>query len=137
MTDNGMVEFKQKGEQEERTFSQQEVDEIVKNRLARERKKAGTGEDARSDKEKSLEARELRLMAREKLLDTGMPSKLADILKYTDEESLDAALAVIKELNLNNSKAPKTKNWGERHGAKGSYDAEALRIREAMGLNRK
>lgn len=127
----------QQGEHEEKTFTQQEVDEIVRSRLARERKRAGTGEDTRSDREKSLDERELHLMARERLFDEGMPSQLADILKYTDEDSLDAALEVIKGLNLSNSEAPKAKSWGQRHSSAGGSDAEALKIRDAMGLNRK
>lgn len=125
----------QQGEHEERTFTQQEVDEIVKNRLARERKRAGSGEDTRSDRERSLDERELHLMARERLFDEGMPSELADILKYTDEESLGAALGVIKGLNLG-SEAPKAKSWGQRHSAE-SRNGEDLKIRNAMGLNRK
>lgn len=127
----------QQGEHEERTFTQQEVDEIVKNRLARERKRAGTGEDARSDREKSLEERELRLMAREKLFDEGLPSQLADILKFTDEGTLDAALNIIKELNLSNTEPQIPKAWGERQGARKSKGTEEQQIRDAMGLSQR
>lgn len=120
---------------EEKTFTQDEVDEIIRKRLARERKKSGSGEDPGADRERSLEERELHLMAREKLFDEGLPSQLADILKYSDEESLEAALKVIKGSNFG-SEAPKAKSWGQRQLSRGR-DNEAARIRDAMGLNHK
>ena len=121
---------------EEKTFTQDEVDEIIRKRLARERKKSGSGEDPGADRERSLEERELHLMAREKLFDEGLPSQLADILKYSDEESLEVALEVIKGLNFG-SEAPKAKSWGQRQSAGGTQLTEASRIRDAMGLNHK
>lgn len=120
---------------EEKTFTQDEVNEIVRKRLARERMKNGSDEDPGTDRERSLEERELHLMAREKLFDEGLPSQLADILKYSDEKSLDAALKVIKELNIG-SGAPKGKSWGQRQLSHGR-DNEAAKIRDAMGLNHK
>lgn len=120
---------------EEKTFTQDEVNEIIRKRLARERMKSGSDEDSGTDRERSLEKRELHLMAREKLFDEGLPSQLADILKYSDEKSLDAALKVIKELNIG-SGAPKAKSWGQRQLSRGR-DNEATKIRDAMGLNHK
>lgn len=121
---------------EEKTFTQDEVNEIVKKRLARERMKNGSDEDPGMDRERSLEERELHLMAREKLFDEGLPSQLADILKYSDEKSLEAALKVIKGLNFG-SEAPKAQSWGQRHSSGGKNNTEAARIRDAMGLNHK
>lgn len=42
---------------EEKTFTQDEVDEIIRRRLARERKKSGSGEDPGADRGRSLEER--------------------------------------------------------------------------------
>lgn len=130
----GIVE--QQGNNEEKTFTQDEVNEIVRRRLARERMKNGSEEYSGTDRERSLEERELHLMAREKLFNEGLPSQLADILKYSDEKSLDAALTVIKKLNIE-SEAPKAKSWGQRHSGGGNQFTEATKIREAMGLNHK
>ena len=138
MSDNERMNetVEQQENNEERTFTQDEVDEIIRKRLARERKKSGSGEDPGTDRERSLEERELHLMARERLFEEGLPSQLADILKYSDEDSLDAALKVIKGLNFG-SEAPKAKSWGQRQSAGGTQPTEAVRIRDAMGLNHK
>lgn len=122
--------------QEPKTFTQEEVDEIVKKRLARERRKADPGESAEmdSDREKDLDARELRIMAKERLQDAGMPVELADVLRYSDEESLEKAMETIKTLNQG-AYAPR-KGWGERH-SRGGVSAARDPIREAMGLGQK
>lgn len=116
--------------QENRTYSQQEVDDIVRKRLARERRKYEREfSENETDREKALNARELKIIAREKLVDAGMPSSLADVLKYEDEETLEAAISAVA-----NYKKEPDKAWGERmgaHGFKPDY------FRQAMGLDRK
>lgn len=117
-------------EQEERTYSQQEVDDIIRKRLARERRKYErefTGNE--TDREKAMNARELKITAREKLVDAGMPSSLADVLRYEDEETLEEAIAAVA-----NYKKEPNKAWGERMGAH-AYKPD--RFRHAMGLDRK
>lgn len=122
-------------ESNEKTFTQAEVDEIIRKRLARERRKAETesntdGEqDTGDDREKTLEERELRVMAKEKLLDSGMPSNLADVLRYSDEKSLEKAIEAIKNLKQEPRKA-----WAERMDAHHSPGIDP--IRKAMGLGR-
>lgn len=118
-------------EQEGRTFTQEEVDEIVRKRLARERKR--TEPDSGDDREKALEERELKVMAREKLLAEGMPSQLADILRYSDEETLEEAMNTIKNLRI--SKEPRAA-WGQRQSSVGREGNE-MAIRRAMGLQQK
>ena len=120
----------------EKTFTQEEVDEIVRKRLARERKRTGAdgsldGNNTGDDREKALELRELKLTAKEKLLESGMPVSLADILRYDDEESLEKAIETIKNLEKNRE-APKA--WGQRQNGRKSSDAD--QIRKAMGLAR-
>lgn len=115
-------------EQDKRTFTQEEVDEIVRKRLARERQKQEKGGDNTdfSEREQAIAARELKCMAREKLFDAGMPASLADVLNYSDEKTLEAAIEEIKKLNPS---APKA--WGQRMGAAAHKDP----IRAAMGLD--
>lgn len=119
---------------EERTFTQEEVEEIVKKRLARERKKAARGadgEDPLTERENSLAERELRLTARERLQEEGLPMSLADVLRYVDEETLDKAIEAIRNLNTEGPKA-----WGQRQSGVGRNPVEN-QIRKAMGLDRK
>lgn len=121
------------GEAEERTFTQEEVDEIVRKRLSRERKKTGAEESTTTDRERALEERELHVMAREKLLEAGMPAKLADVLRYSDEKSLEEALEIIKDINF---VTEPRKSWGMRQSSRGR-DGNDVQIRAAMGLSRK
>lgn len=116
--------------QEQKTFTQEEVDEIVRKRLARERKKADqdNGASSGSDREKTLDERELKIMAKEKLHDSGLPINLADILRYSDEESLDNAIEEIKNMNKG---APKA--WGQRVSRGGGTQTDPYR--KAMGLS--
>lgn len=119
--------------QEPKTFTQEEVDEIVRKRLARERNKANTEESAKTgtDREKELDARELRIMAREKLQAEGMPMELADVLKYSDDKALDEAIKKIKDYLCGG--VPKSpKSWGQRQSKGGTVKDP---IRKAMGLD--
>ena len=72
-----------------RTFTQDEVNRIVSNRLAEDRAKRAAELDER---EKAVKARELAVIAAEKLSAAGLPKELTAVLKYDDEESLDAAI---------------------------------------------
>ena len=133
MSDNErMNETAEQQENTDKTFTQAEVNEIVRNRLAREREKNDRyGDNVVNDREKSLEDRELRLMAREKLFENGMPTNLADVLRYSDEKSLEKAIETIKNLDKN-QEAPKS--WGQRQS--GGSNTNGDPIRKAMGLNR-
>ena len=118
--------------QEAKTFTQEEVDEIVRKRLARERKRteAGDGAEPAQDREKELDARELRIMAREKLQEAGMPMALADVLRYSDDKSLEKAMEIIMSLNQAGSKS-----WGYRPSNGKTVTTDPFR--KAMGLDHK
>lgn len=69
----------------ERKFSQEEVNKIVTERLARERAK---GEPSPMDeREQALKARESRLDCRDYLNSEGLPSDLLDLLDTSDVEA--------------------------------------------------
>ena len=78
-----------------KTFTQDEVNRIVSERLARDR-------DARKaeldEREKAVKARELAVMAAEKLAAAGLPKDLSAVLKYDDEASLDAAITQLSNM---------------------------------------
>lgn len=123
----------------EKTFTQAEVDDIVKNRLARERKAKADGDDF-SEREKALSDREIRLMAREKLFDKKLPADLIDVMKFSDEKTLDEAIEKIEKImGKAHSEAEKQgdpmvgKSWGTSV-SKGKAAKGGDPYRKAMGL---
>ena len=94
-----------------KTFTQEEVNRIVSDRLGRERDKRAAELDER---EKAVKARELAVMAAEKLAAAGLPKDLSAVLKYDDEESLDAAISQLSTIRgfKNGNDTPKK---GEKH----------------------
>lgn len=123
----------------EKTFTQAEVDDIVKNRLARERKAKTDGADF-SEREKALNDREIRLMAREKLFDKKLPADLIDVMKFSDEKTLDEAIEKIEKIigkthsdtEEQNDQTIK-KSWG-MPVSKGNPIKSGDPYRKAMGL---
>lgn len=86
----------QQPEQTGRTFTQEEVNRIVSDRLARDRDKRAAELDER---EKAVKARELAVVAVEKLTAAGLPKEMAGVLKYDDEKTLDEAIATLSHLS--------------------------------------
>lgn len=109
-------------ENEVKTFTQDEVDTIIKGRLAKERKSwekliqdqqteaeklAGmTEKEKKSYQEKKRESdlaereaaitrRELMAQAKDSLADKGIPIGLAEVLNYTDAESCNASIEAV------------------------------------------
>lgn len=78
-----------------RTFTQDEVNRIVSNRLSEDRAKRAAELDER---EKAVKARELAVIAAEKLAEAGLPKELTAVLKYDDEDSLEAAINQLSTL---------------------------------------
>lgn len=79
-------------QQQEKTFTQEQVNAIVSKRLAEDRASRASEFDKR---EKELNQREMQIRAKELLSERGFPKNLADVLRYSDEESLKAAIDVI------------------------------------------
>lgn len=79
----------------ERTFTQEEVNRIVSERLSRDRDKRAAELEER---EKAVKARELAVIAAEKLAAAGLPKDLTAVLRYDDEASLDAAINQLSTL---------------------------------------
>ena len=85
----------QQHDQTGKTFTQDEVNRIVSDRLARDRDKRSAELDER---EKAVKARELAVIAAEKLAAAGLPKDLNAVLRYDDEASLDAAISQLSKL---------------------------------------
>ena len=93
----------------EKTFTQEEVNQIVQDRLARERNKQHTGPGT-EDREKDLEKREKNLAARERVLEVGkilkdneLPDCFAEIL--TESQDMKAVAALLRRGLDENMKA--------------------------------
>lgn len=79
----------------EKTFSQEDVNRIVQERLAKDRAKSS---EELSKKEQELLQREFRLNSRQKLIDRGFPESIMDALNCSSEETFDKALDIIDGL---------------------------------------
>ena len=79
----------------ERTFSQEQVNAIVQQRLAEDREQASK---ELGEREQELARREFRLNSRQKLIDRGYPESIMDALNCSDEKSFDKALDIIDSL---------------------------------------
>lgn len=77
----------------EKTFTQEQVNQIISDRLARDRAK---GEAALAEREQQLAQRELLLTAKEKINEMGLPAELVDALNVSSPEALEKALSTVK-----------------------------------------
>lgn len=79
-------------ENTEKTFTQEEVNNIISKRLGEEKTKA---ESLIAEKETELQARELRLEAREMLQKKGLSTDLVDALNLSSKESFEKSLSIL------------------------------------------
>ncbi len=84
------------GGQGEKLFTQDDVNRIVSDRLARERAKAEPSPE--DEREADLKAREARMDCREFLSDKKYPADLLDILPTADVEAFKASVETLAEL---------------------------------------
>ena len=78
-----------------RTFTQEDVNRIVQDRLAKDREKASK---ELGEREQELAQREFRLNSRQKLIDRGYPESILDALDCSSEEAFSKALDIIDGL---------------------------------------
>lgn len=84
---------------EGKTFTQEDVNRIVQERLAKERSKtAGNGDDELSKRAAELDMRERKLNAREALKKEGLPDYLVDALNMNTDEDFQKSMEAIKKL---------------------------------------
>lgn len=114
--------------QEGKTFTQEEVNRIVQERLARV-KAEPSGKEELNNRERDLNTRELKLKAREMFTEKGLPAELMDILDYSDETKMKKSIEILEKAC---GRRPKTGGYTPKAGATNMGDP----IREAMGLNR-
>ena len=119
--------------QQEKTFTQEQVNAIVGKRLAEAK---ASNEAALSKREEELKQREMQIRAKEILSERGLPKDLANVPKYSDEESLTAAIDVIEHTKGFKDPGEKCTFEGFRPIEKGAFHYEENHdpIRDAMGL---
>ena len=122
-----------------KTFTQDDVNRIVQERLAKEKSKS---EAAIAQREQELSQRELLLSAKEKLTAKGLPLELLDALNMSSPEALDKSLTILENIKptdqtqtLQGMKfkgvSPGQGNLRDHHD--GGPDTD---VRKAMGLVR-
>ena len=109
----------------ERMFTQDEVNRIVQDRLARV--KVANEPDQR---ELDLQSRELALYARERIEENGLDKTLADELKGMDKATIDKVIKIIAPM-AQRMNEPIRNAVGPTNGKAMGSDAS---IRAAMGL---
>jgi len=78
---------------EGKTFTQDEVNNIVKERLAREKSKF----EELETKEKELAIKELRFEAKTVFVGKGFPDEAMELLDYTSKETLDTSIEKLEK----------------------------------------
>lgn len=128
------------GTGDKRTFSQEDVNRIVQERLAKEKAKS-SGESDFTKREQELERRELHMSAKELLSEKGLPVQLFEALNCTDRETMEKSIATVekyfKECRANATSNIKLRGFqpgvsSVKPTAGASVDLE---IRKAMGLS--
>ena len=79
----------------EKTFTQDDVNRIVQDRLAKDRAKSS---EEITKREQELLQREFRLNSRQKLIDRGYPESIMEALNCNSEKEFDKALDIIDSL---------------------------------------
>lgn len=82
-------------QQQEKTFTQEQVNAIVGKRLAEQK---STLEADFVKREQELNRREMSIRAKELLAEKGLPKDLATVLKYDTEEELVKAIDTIEHI---------------------------------------
>lgn len=88
----------------EKTFTQEQVNQIISERLARDRAKS---EAALVEKEQQLAQRELLLNAKERINEMGLPVELLDALNISSSEALEKSLNTVKAVLENKNRKPR------------------------------
>lgn len=120
---------------EGKTFTQEEVNSIVSERLKRERDKMGKEQEEKlNEREKAIAARELRMTATEQLNAAGLPKTLVDAINCSDEETMMKSIDILSKAfqsqgNISNVKPDKV-----MYTPRGPMHVTVPDFRGAMGI---
>lgn len=119
---------------EDKTFTQEEVNAIIQDRLGKEKAKH---EKQMLDLQKDVSRREKRLQALETLNEKGLPNELVDLVRLDDDEAFNTSIELLEKTYKNNNIA------GEQNNVRGLYSSYTPTgggapnidpVRAAMGL---
>ena len=113
----------------DKAFTQEEVNTIIQDRLAKEKAKF---DKQISDMQEDIKRREKRLEAREKLQEKGLPAELIDLVKLDSDETFKSSLDILE--NAYKTKVPESKptSGGGYSPAAGATPDPDANIRKAM-----
>lgn len=92
------------GEKKEKTFTQDEVNEIISKRLAKQKDSLmrsiedGQRSEELDERERKITERELKADAAVKLSEAGLPHSIASLLKYDSKESYEESYKEVTEI---------------------------------------
>lgn len=115
----------------EKTFTQEDVNRIVGERLAKEKAKS-SGEADLAKREQELARRELHMSAREMLSEKGLPIQLCEALNCADQESMEKSIATIEKI-FNDYKAEAAKKPLKFKGFQPTSGMTASEVARAAG----
>jgi hypothetical protein len=124
----------------ERTFTQEDVNRILGERLSKEKAKADAAfaerEQQFAQREKELANREALFELKDKLKEMGLPAELLPVLNVQDKEALKTALEALKSYGHNqiNDKGYKVLENRLRTGSHDTNDGITTKLRKAMNL---
>lgn len=134
-TDAGGMEPDKAGK-EERLFTQEEVNGFIQSRLGQMKKQAAKESAAElGQREKELEAREMRLAVREELEKRGMPKGLSEVVSGSSLEEIGSKLDKINEIYGKKDGAEEGGARGFQIGSGQGEESQMDALREAFGLS--
>jgi len=114
-----------------KTFSQDDVNRIVSERLSKEKSKL---EAATAQREQELAQRELMLTAKERISELGLPPEVYEAINIADAEALEKSLTILKE-TFNNAKPDTLKISGAKPASStGGAPNTSVPLLDAFGL---
>lgn len=117
---------------EEKSFTQEEVNRIVQDRLAKEK---GKGNEELKRRTAELDKRERRMNAIDKLRENGLPDYLVDALNMETDEAFKASMdAVMKMKGENLEVAPQVIGKGNPIGVVHKTNDDSDDLKKAFGL---
>lgn len=119
--ENGLVEIDESSKKSEKLFTQEEVNEIVKKRLNRQ-KVADNDVQELETREKTLKDRENRFSCKEYLLEKGYPAELLNVIDTTDVDNFKKKADKANDIYHSMQQASNVAPLAELEG---TYDATA------------
>lgn len=116
----------------EKRFTQEDVNRIVQDRLAKERSKQDPARLSLEEREKAITEKENRFACRELLTEKKMSERLLDVLDTSDPEKFKSALGTIEELYCPNQGKPFPRVVSSTPGIQ--WDDDPADMRKAFGL---